>query len=321
MRDIRHDVPGAGPSSAPPAGPHPRFGPPVSSVPVSTPPHGPEAGILSGPMDLDASRRAPAFRAVDARRGLRATHVASGVIGKVAGCTATTVRLRDTAGRVHVFSRAAGAFTVEGERVALVPPVGRSKQRAADASSTAPRTASGSISARRSRARVARPSRLWVEGVHDAELVEKVWGDDLRVEGVVVERLDGADDLAARVREFDPAPDRRLGVLLDHLVDGSKEQRLAAEVRDRHVMVRGHRFVDIWQAVKPATVGLEAWPEVPLGAPWKEGVCAAVGWAGTTREFWVRLLGSVDSYRDLEPSLLAAVEELIDFVAPPPTDG
>ena len=46
------------------------------------------------------------------------------------------------------------------------------------------RTASGSRAVAGTRARVARGSRIWVEGRHDAELVEHVWGDDLRVEGV-----------------------------------------------------------------------------------------------------------------------------------------
>ena len=54
------------------------------------------------------------------------------------------------------------------------------------------------------KAHVARASRIWVEGVHDAELVERVWGDDLRIEGIVVERLDGADHLADEVRAFGP---------------------------------------------------------------------------------------------------------------------
>ena len=78
-----------------------------------------------------------------------------------------------------------------------------------------------------------------MEGIHDAELVEKVWGDDLREVGVVVERLDGMDDLTDVVRDLDPGPGRRLGVLLDHLVDGSKETRAAADVRHPHVLVTG----------------------------------------------------------------------------------
>ena len=41
----------------------------------------------------------------------------------------------------------------------------------------------------RAQARVARQSRIYVEGRHDAELVERIWGDDLRHVGVVVEHL------------------------------------------------------------------------------------------------------------------------------------
>ena len=47
-----------------------------------------------------------------------------------------------------------------------------------------------------------------MEGVHDAELVEQVWGDDLRIEGVVVERLDGADHLADVLAGLRPDPTR-----------------------------------------------------------------------------------------------------------------
>jgi hypothetical protein len=184
------------------------------------------------------------------------------------------------------------------------------------------RTASGSIAVADVRARVARGSRIYVEGRHDAELVERVWGDDLRIEGVVVEQLDGVDDLPEVVRAFRPEPTRRLGVLVDHLVAGSKESRIAAAVAGgpygAHVRVVGHPYVDVWQAVKPAVLGITAWPQVPRALPWKEGVCAALGWPhGTPAELaaaWRRVLGAVSSYADLEPALLGRVEELIDFV-------
>ena len=129
-------------------------------------------------------------------------------------------------------------------------------------------------------------SRILVEGIHDAELVEKVWGDDLRELGVVVERLDGMDDLADVVRDLDPGPGRRLGVLLDHLVDGSKESRAAAEVRHPHVLVTGTPFVDVWAAVRPSAIGIDAWPDVPRGVPWKAGVLDALGIAAHPGEFW-----------------------------------
>ena len=164
---------------------------------------------------------------------------------------------------------------------------------------------------------MARASRILVEGRHDAELVERVWGDDLRVEGVVVELLEGADHLEEVVRGFGPRPGRRLGVLLDHLVDGSKEQRLAATVDHPDVLVTGHPFVDIWQAVKPGVIGLAAWPDVPRGRPWKEGVLAAIGSSEEPGRFWQRLLGQVGDWTQLEPELIGAVERLIDFVTEP----
>jgi hypothetical protein len=163
---------------------------------------------------------------------------------------------------------------------------------------------------------VAQPSRILVEGVHDAELVEKVWGDDLRVEGVVVERLDGIDHLADVVAGFAPGPGRRLGVLVDHLVDGSKEARLAAEVRHPHVLVTGTPYVDVWAAIRPAAAGIAAWPDVPRHIPWKEGVCSALG-VGDPGPFWRTLLSGVTTWKDLETPFVRAVEQLIDFVTDP----
>src|SRR6478752_10574136 len=152
-------------------------------------------------------------------------------------------------------------FLLEGRPVVLAAPVTRRTPVAAT------RTASGSVAVSGARARVARESRIFVEGRHDAELVEKVWGDDLRLEGVVVEHLGGVDDLAGHLRDFRPGPGRRVGVLVDHLVPGSKESRIAEDVRrspvGRHVLVVGHPFVDVWAAVKPDRLGLERWPDVP----------------------------------------------------------
>jgi hypothetical protein len=260
-----------------------------------------------------ARRRAP--RQVTADRDLVVEDAQTGFCGGVVRWEKTpggpTVTLEDRHGRHRVFPAGFG-FLVDGEPVELVRP----EKAAAPAPSR--RTASGSVAAPTARARVARASRIYVEGKHDAELVEKVWGDDLRVEGVVVEHLSGIEDLAVEVRDFAPAHDRRLGVLVDHLVPGSKEWRIAGTVRSAHVLVLGHPYVDVWQAVRPAALGIAAWPDVPRGQPWKEGVCAALGWpAGTaadTAAAWRRILSSVGSYADLEPSLLGRVEELIDFV-------
>jgi hypothetical protein len=259
---------------------------------------------------------------VAAEPGLVVEEAVTGFCGAVVRAEKTaeglTVTLEDRFGKHRVFPMAPRGFLLDGAVVTLVRPA------AAPAPRGPLRTASGSLAVAGARARVARESRIYVEGRHDAELVERVWGDDLRVEGVVVEYLAGVDDLAAVVREFRPGPERRLGVLVDHLVAGSKESRLAAEAVAGHeddVLVVGHPFVDIWQAVKPAAVGVPAWPEVPRGEVWKEGVCRRLGWPVDTPAAWRRILASVRSFRDLEPELLGRVEELIDFVTAPSAAG
>ncbi|MDH2425103.1 DUF3097 domain-containing protein [Sphaerisporangium sp. TRM90804] len=244
---------------------------------------------------------------VAAEPGLVVEDAEGGFCGAVVACDKEAVTLEDRFGRRRLFPLAPAAFLLEGRPVTLIRPA----PRAAESPS---RSASGSIAVQGLRARVARESRIYVEGVHDAALVEKVWGHDLRVEGVVVEYLEGVDDLPAIAEEFGPGPGRRLGVLVDHLVPGSKESRIAAQVTSPHVLVVGHPFVDVWQAVKPSAVGIPAWPSVPRGIPWKEGVIAALGWRAEPPEAWRRILGSVRTFADLEPELLGRVEELIDFV-------
>ena len=205
---------------------------------------------------------------------------------------------------------------MEGLPVVLVAPV---TQRMPE---QATRTASGSIAVAGVKARVARASRIYVEGRHDAELVEKVWGDDLRIEGVVVEYLDGIDDLGEKLLDFGPGPERRVGVLVDHLVPGSKESRIADSVRrgpaGEHVLIVGHPFIDIWAAVKPQRLGKDAWPTVPRTIDWKHGVCQAWGWPHRDQadiaRAWKHILGGVRGFQDLDPTLLGRVEELIDFV-------
>jgi hypothetical protein len=280
------------------------------------------SGILSGTIERDGRGSGgkppqPRYPLRPATRGLLVRHRTTGSVGAITSFTGNYVTIRDRFGREQTLPVADGAFSVDGATVTLVRP--RPPVQAKTGS--APRqTASGSIAAPRQQARVARPSRILVEGLHDAELVEKVWGDDLRAEGVVVEPLHGADDLALVVRQFEPGHDRRLGVLLDHLVADTKEWRLAATIDHPDVLITGHPFVDVWQAIKPSAVGITAWPVVALGTDWKTGIGAALGFRGSPGELWTRLVGRVQSYRDLEPELVGAVEQLIDFVAPPPTD-
>lgn len=230
----------------------------------------------------------------------------SGFCGAVVAFSSQEVTLEDRFRKRRVFPLAKAGFLMDGKPVTLV--------RAVPKNMGPGRSASGSIVVKDHKARVALESRIYVEGVHDAELVEKIWGHDLRVEGVAVEFLEGIDDLPLIVEEFEPGPGRKLGVLVDHLVPGSKEWRIASQIDSPDVLVTGHPYIDIWAAVKPSALGIKAWPAVPKGFDWKEGVCARLGWPGDTRAAWKRILGAVHTFADLEPELLGRVEELIDFV-------
>lgn len=270
-------------------------------------------GILSEPLDTDipVSRRL-ARRTVFVEPGARVVHTPTATAGVVVRFVeGSLLILRDASGRDHQLRPTDGLFSVDGEPVALRAP------STPTAPPAAAKTASGSVDAGAVPARIARASRIWVEGIHDAELIERIWGDDLRYEGVVVEQLEGADDLAERITQFGPRTGRRLGVLLDHMVDGSKESRIAEASARHDVLILGHPYVDIWQAVTPAAAGIDAWPQVPMGQPWKDGVIAALGVSMSPPQFWKHLLGRVSTWTDVETPLVTAVEQLIDFVTEP----
>jgi hypothetical protein len=272
-----------------------------------------------GPQDLSAPKSRQ-LRKVGAEPGLVLEDVESGWVGAVVRVEKSggvhLVSLEDRRGKKRSFPLGFG-FLLEGEPVEVVPAM------AAAAVARPQRTASGSVRVEGLRAQVAKASRIWVEGKHDAELVEKVWGHDLRVEGIVVEPLHGVDDLASAVTAFSPGPQRKLGILVDHLLPDTKEWRIAQAAMAvpsarNNVLIVGHPYVDVWQAIKPAVIGLEKWPVVPRGTDWKTGILAGLGWPNKTQidiaDGWKRLLGSVNSYADLEPSLLGRVEEVIDFL-------
>ncbi|KTS04558.1 MULTISPECIES: DUF3097 domain-containing protein [Microbacterium] len=237
-------------------------------------------------------------------------------VGAVTRVEGMNVELEDRFRKRRLFPLG-GGFLVDGKPVVLTAPAAAAKGRT--------RTASGSFAVDDQRARTARASRIFVEGKHDAELVEKVWGADLRAEGVVVEFLEGVDLLEQTLDAEPPTAERRYGVLVDHLVPGSKESRIAEKIaRGRHgahVRIVGHPFVDVWQCVTPRALGIAAWPEVPRSIEWKVGVCRALGWPAEEQadlaRAWQHILSRVTTFRDLEPALLGRVEELIDFVTVP----
>ncbi|MBA2694973.1 MAG: DUF3097 domain-containing protein [Actinobacteria bacterium] len=287
------------------------------------------ADVLSGDWRAPKGGRA---QPVEAETGLVVEDVDTGWVGAVVRVEKAggmqVVHLEDRRGRLKGFPLGPG-FLLDGRPVVLTAPTQASAAQLAQARQAAARTASGSRTVHGQRARVASGSRIFVEGRHDAELVEKVWGDDLRVEGVVVEMLDGVDDLAAVIRDFAPTRERRIGVLVDHLLPGTKEHRIVQAAAGltayrSFVKILGHPYVDVWQSVRPQRLGLDAWPVIPRGTSWKHGVLAHLGWPHGSQtdvsQGWKRILGSVRSYQDLEPTLLASVEELIDFVTVPPQE-
>ena len=267
--------------------------------------------------DVLARRRGPAEAPrVVARPGLWVEHRASGFVGVITDVDRRAVSVRDDSNLLRVFPLEPRGFSLVEDGTVVTLEVGA----AAQAPFAPAFTASGAIAAPAAPARVARADRILVEGIHDAELLEKVWGDELRPEGIVVEPIEGADHLVEELAARRPGPQRRIGVLLDHLVPGSKESRIAALASGPHVRVEGHEFVDVWQTVRPHVLGLDAWPVVPRGRDWKTGVCQSLG-AQEPRLLWRRILGAVTGYQDLEPSLVGAVERLLDFLLDPPEDA
>jgi hypothetical protein len=267
--------------------------------------YGPD--VLSGP-----DRHKRTVPEVPVRAGMVVEVASDGFVGSVVGCTSDHVTLRDRRGRQRRFGLYPGAFLVDDRPVTLRAPSRPAPRQRREPTTTA----SGSLAVPDAPARIARASRILVEGVHDAELLEQVWGEDLRVEGIVVEVLHGADDLDAVVRDFRPGPTRRLGILLDHLVPGTKESRIAQRARHPQVRITGHPFVDVWAAVRPEVVGIDAWPDVPRDEEWKAGVARRLGYSDQ-HELWRRIRSSVRGWRDLDRSLIGAVESLIDFVSEP----
>ena len=139
-----------------------------------------------GPQEIAAPAK-NSLPEVPVERGMVLEDVQSGWVGAVTRVEKSggmhVVALEDRRGKSRSFRLGFG-FLLEGQPIRLMPPAPAAKR---PGSGPAGRTASGSVRVEGQRAQVAKASRIWVEGKHDAELVEKVWGDDLRVEGIVVE--------------------------------------------------------------------------------------------------------------------------------------
>lgn len=247
---------------------------------------------------------------VEGRIGMTVEVANGGFVGALTAITPREVTLTDRRGRQRHFPRTDGSFIVDEVRVTLLPP-----QTTPSGSPSPKLTPSGSVAVTQ-QAQTAKPSRIYVEGIHDAELIEKVWGDDLRACGVVVEPMHGADDLSAHVTRFNPSPTRRLAVLLDHLTVGTKEFRLQADISHPDVLIVGHPFVDILAAVKPERLGLDAWPDVPKSEEYKQGLATRLGYS-SVNDLFRAVYAAVSNWHDFDQSLIQSVEKALDFVTQP----
>src|ERR1700722_5526099 len=126
---------------------------------------------------------------VEAIHGLVVEEAGGGFCGAVVACEKDAVTLEDRFGRQRLFPLHRGAFLLEGRPVTLTRP------RPSPAARGPVRSRSGSVARPAGPAQGAKASRIYVEGRHDAELIEQIWGDDLRDVSVVVEYLEGVDPL------------------------------------------------------------------------------------------------------------------------------
>ena len=155
------------------------------------------------PRRLRPAAKPTQYRVVPATLGLLVEDRASGFCGDV---------VKTMPARSPCATATAATASSSSSPAASCSRASRSRSCAPRVASRSTRhagTASGSVAAAtKQRARLAAASRIWVEGKHDAELVEHVWGDDLRELGIVVEPMHGLDDVVAMVREFQPGADR-----------------------------------------------------------------------------------------------------------------
>ena len=103
-------------------------------------------------------------------------------------------------------------------------------------------------------------------------------------------------------------------MLVDHLVPGSKEAPSPPTSARTHVLVTGHPYVDIWQAVKPACGRHRRMAGHPARYRLEDRRLRAARLARPGHGLADGTRCACNSYADLEVPLLEAVEQLIDFV-------
>ena len=203
------------------------------------------------------------------------------------------------------------AFLLDGRPVTLVRPAARRPA----ARGPGARTASGSFAVAGAPARVARASRIWVEGVHDAALRRT----DL---GRRPARRGRRGRTARRHRRPGRARARRSarpasgGSACSSTTSWPAARRRASSPSVPRTPTRARHRPPLRRRLAGGEADRARHRRVADGAArhrLEDGICAALG-VSDPREMWRRVLAGVDSYADVEVPLLRAVEELIDFV-------
>ena len=228
-------------------------------------------------------RAAAAARDVEAETGLVVEDVETGWCGAVVRTEKAggvhVVHLEDRRGRTGA-SRSGPGFLLDGAPVVLTPPTAAGRAALQAARATASRTASGSRAVDRPPGPRRAGSRIWSRASTTPSWSRRSGATTCGSRAWSSRCWTASTTWPPRSATSRPGPGRRLGVLVDHLVPGTKEPGWWPRPRSlgrcaAHVLVVGHPYVDVWQSVRPERLGLDAWPVIPRGRPWKHGVLAA----------------------------------------------
>ena len=269
-------------------------------------------GILAGPIDGPA-RTAAQYPHRAAEPGIRVLHRASGFTGTLVALEGDDVVLRGHTGLERRYQNVPGTFAVEGTPTHLVSPR-RARRRRAARSPKDVRTASGSraVDGRAGPGRRAPAASGW----RASTTPNSSSGCGATISASRASWSNGSTvptTWPPRCARSAPRATAASACCSTTSCPGARKPGWRRAIDDPHVLVTGTPFVDVWEAVRPAAVGIRAWPVVPKGQNWKDGVCAALG-VDDPRTMWRRILAAVSDWKQLEQPFVAAVEQLIDFV-------
>ena len=266
-------------------------------------------------MSWRRGRRKPRSTEHPAELSLVVEDVQTGYVGAVVRVEYGRVYLEDRRGHMRGFPLGPGYFS-RGRPVILTAP-----------RRTAPAAAGDRVRFGR-RVGCPRPGRAGLPHLRRRSprrrLVAQVWGEDLRIEGVVVEQLGGVDDLVEIVAEFARAGAPSWGCLSTTLsrvrrrrgspmrCGGARRHRHPGRRSSlrRHLAGRETAAVGAGRLAQGAAAGGVEARRVPGAQP-------AAQRSGGHRQGLAAHPFAGSRLERLKPALISRVEELIDFVTAP----